>query len=244
MMKPFKQAVQTRHLLDNQFGNQAEFVPSWDGSVAPERMDAFLAVRQKLMLTCDDFSAVDEQFDRLDEMGEDAPIGELLSELFGTTQVVFGMGTQMGKFFETRNQALLNVGMGRGEYTYLYGLAYLEQLRPTSKPEEEESRVSKHPNERVREALRQMLVIQLSVVEDQVSVSRNGRLPELEGLLREEIQKLKEDSLRIPWQDALPSWIAASFLPYRTQLDELFCESTLPFEFTQNRQHSFGIEGE
>ena len=68
-------------------------------------------------------------------MNEDAareldskPLGERLKSVFQVMGSGVGMAQDIGHLFEARNQALLDKGMGIGEYTYIYILAYYSWL--------------------------------------------------------------------------------------------------------------------
>ena len=243
LMRPFKKAIETREILDERHGSQTDFTPSMDGSMTSERMDAFLAVRSVLMPACTEFTASDTQFERLDELDENASTQEILSEFWDVSGTVINMGTQMGEFFNSRNQALSEANMGRGEYTYVYTLAYMARLRPPGEKREDPNWGSKHPNPRVRLALKQMLINQQQAFNDPSHTVEDLEQSDIERSLRFEIQKLDEDSHRLPWQDGLPTQITQSFAPYRGRLDELYCDSTVVFEFTENQQTFLGIEG-
>lgn len=248
MMRPFKQAVATRETLDEKYGGQADHTPAPDGAIPPERVELFLAVRETLMEECAEFAEADRQFARMDELGEDAPKRVILEEVFKVTRTVIGMGPRMGGFFGIRNQALLEAGMGRGEYTYIYTMAYHRQLL-TGVSEEGVMGGTRQPNARVQQVLAQILRNQLAELEALASAGATGQpaggssYQETREALQNEILLLENQPRRLPWQDGLPPAIATSLEPYRARLDEVFCVHTLPFEFTQNRVRGLGIQG-
>jgi hypothetical protein len=253
MMRPFKRAVESREVLDTRFGDQANYTPAPDGAIPPDRLEVFLAVREDLMQKCGEFAAADRQFERMDELGEDAPKRVILEEFFSVTKVMFGMGSRMGGFFEIRNTALLEAGMGRAEYTYIYTMAYLDQLRPETRVEGIMGD-ARHPNARVQQILLQHLRNQLAELESLAtakseSVARQDlaadeyTVNQIRDAVQNEILLLENQPRRLPWQDGLPQAIAASLAPYRERLDELFCAHTVPFEYTQNRVRGLGIHG-
>ncbi len=221
MMKDFKESITVRETLDERHGEQADFTPPGDGAVAPERMEAFLTVRENVMELCDEFTATAGKFAHLDELDDDTPKTEALSDVMKLTGDVFMMMPRLGRFFQARNGSLLEVDMGLGEYTYIYVLVYRDRL-----PDEE-------PGDRICAALRQMLRNQLAGSDD-IAMS---------AVLEAEIARLEADPRSIPWQVGLPAVTAASIEPYRERLDAVFCPATVGLEFNKNRQRGLSIHG-
>ena len=153
------------------------------------------------------------------------------------------MGPRMGGFFKVRNQALLDAGMGRGEYTYLYLIAYRDQLLSPTRNFDGAELARHGPNKRVRVALVQILNNQLAAVDTRLTVADDQPLAAFRDSLAEEIARLDSDPEAWPWQEGLPAMLAASLSPYRARLDALFCEYTLSLEFMQNRQRGLSIQG-
>ncbi len=242
MLKPFKSAIKTREVLDERHGLQEQYTPALDGAVAPDRIETFLRVREQLMAFCDDFANVDSSIERLDELEEDASKKEVLSEAFNVSKAVFGMGPLMGEYFGARNSALLDADMGRGEYAYIYVIAYRDSLQSSSN----------QPSKRSRRALIQMLRNQLAGVEQRIEQHVEQHLAPAGGdtlvtiaeALRDEIRRLEDQPQQLPWQNGLPPAIAASIRAYRDALDAVYCGHTVTHEFIQNRQRAFGIQGD
>ena len=120
----FDDAVDTRDELEERFGEPEDFVPAPGGSIPPDRMEVFLAVRV----------ATDEQRGRIVDLFEslpmneeaakrieEAPFLEKMQAVLGITGSALGLGAAIGDFFEARNHALLEQGMGLGEYSYIGG---------------------------------------------------------------------------------------------------------------------------
>jgi len=241
MVGPFRSAIEIREALDERHGEQSEFSPAIDGAIPSQRLEAFMAVREALMEACSDFGRLDRETTQMDSLDEDASGKEIATSLFGAAGAIFNMVPQIGKFFDARNRALRDADMGLGEYTYIYTLAYMQRLRPDSSGDGT-TRDSNHPNARVRAALTQMLRNQLAGLDDGAAAGENAAELIRESLIAE-IDSLERDSRRLPWQDGLPPPIAASLEPHRATLDRLYCDSTVQFEFTRNRQNALGIQG-
>lgn len=237
-MGGFKQAVETRDELEREFGDVDDFVPPADGAVAPERMEAFLAVREDTHAAR---QAIVEFFEGLPmseaeaEELENQPLGKKLGAVFNISTSALGFGGDLGDFYKTRNEAFGRHGIGLGEYTYIYALAYYSWLgkSPDDGPGDEDDFKadvgggSRH----LRRHLRAMLGNQLQALEGQ-----DAELSPTAAALAAELEKLEEDRRRIPWEDGLPAAIAASFEPFRERLEASYVAAANPFELSRIRQ--------
>jgi len=264
LQQPFKEAITTRETLKEQFGAQADYVPAPDGAIAPQRVMAFLAVREQLMLQCTEFEAIFSQFERLDELDDDSK-KDAFTELLKAARGAMRMGPATGNFFKERNTALLKEGMGFGEYTYIYVLAYRDQLRPSSSNTGSDAQIDTVTEEEIgvyteladkpiggRSRSRislvhvQILLNQLRVAEETIDRQGDpdGKYAEIIRRLRREIHLIDRNPERLIWQDGPLTAAGASFTPYRAQLDSLFCERTVAFELVRNVQKGIGIQGD
>ena len=240
LMGPFRDAIATRETLDEQYGDQAAYTPPADGAVAAERVEAFLVVRAAVAELCDEFTDTAAQFERMEELGEDASTREGLGEGLKLTREVIGMMPRLGQLYQVRNATLAEVGMGLGEYTYIYMMAYGGRLVPGAAGGGAlfgESVASS----RIRGILREMLQRQLAALDE--AARQGADFGGLHGQLDEEILRLSEDHGRLPWQDGLPSALAASLDPFRERLDAGFCAAVATIELNQNRQRGLSIQG-
>ena len=244
LLRPFRDAIETREELDEAYGDQAAYTPPADGAIGPARLEAFLGVRQALMALCPEFETTAHQFEQIDDLQQDTSKKEVLSTFFELSKEMFGMGPRMGRFFEVRNQALLDAGMGRGEYTYIYLVAYRDRFFSPTRDFAGAQRSRYGPNRRVRGVLAQMLNNQLEAADARLAVENDPELAVFRDSLAEEISRLEGDPEAWPWQEGLPTTVSASLSPYRAQLDPLFCEYTLDLEFTQNQKRFLGIQGD
>jgi hypothetical protein len=131
----------------------------------------------------------------------------------------------MGEFFRARNDALAEVDMGLGEYTYLYALS---------------GREDRSFSNRVQSDLRRMLDNQRTAIDalDEEAVV------EFRDLLDREIAALENDPQRLPWQEGLPPQIEASLAPYRDEIEALFCPDAFGLELMRNEKFGIGIRGD
>lgn len=59
--------------------------------------------------------------------------------------------------------------------------------------------------------------------------------------LQAEIDAMKAQTLRVPWQDGLPEPIEASLEPYRERLEATYAPAANPFELNQEQQTGFNF---
>jgi hypothetical protein len=236
ILPPMNRAVAARAELESAFGTQDAFVPPASGVPSPERIEAFLEVRRALVPTCDDFWNAEQAVAKLEAFDGQENVSKtaVLRQAMSTTKSMMGMGPSIGHFYETRNQALVAAGLGLGEYSYLYVLAYGDNLvNPGAEPHLFGPETT---NQRVRKVLQ-------SILRNQLEHARNGGVSggSLDALTAE-IEALERDPNRIPWQDGLPPEIQEALLPYRQELDGLFCAPTMPLELMINVKRSLAIE--
>lgn len=239
-MEGFEQAIETRKALEDEHGTVAEFTPWPDGAVPPERMEAFLAVREaaapareKLVAT---FAALPTSPGAAEEL-DAKPFLEKMRAVFDITRSAVGMGAEMGQFFDARNRALVDQGMGLGEYTYVYAIAFYVYL---GHPIDETGTGIPMPNMAARRLPRELL----AMVKNQLAALPEAGDATWKARLSEEIAALEQDGDRLPWQDGLPTAIAASLEPYRERLESSYVREANPFELARNRRRGMSIEAE
>lgn len=208
-----------------------------DGAIHPERIEAFLAVR-------DDVAEERNGLAKRLEILTRAERGEMTAwQALGLAGTVFGFPGDMIEFLAQRNEALLESEMALGEYFYLYAMAYyvwLDHLPEDGPPtvilgdgddDWTESRKRAHRRERVLQVIHRhvlpLLRRQLSTPE---GGSANGGLGAWREQLAAEIEALDADPYRLPWADGLPPALERSFLPFRERLDRSYSEICNPVE--------------
>ena len=236
VMLPLNRAVENRTELEDRFGTQDAFVPPASGVPSPDRIEAFLRVRQALTATCDDFWNAERAVAKMEAFDDQEEVSKMavMRQAMSTSKTMMGMGPLIGHFYEIRNQALVDEDIGLGEYTYIYVLAYHEEILSPS--EELELFGPGATNLRVRQALVSMLRNQFELQQQE------GGPADTMATVAAEIEALEQDPKRIPWQDGPPTEIEDSLRPYRAELDRLFCSSTPPLELMINQKRGLAIE--
>lgn len=235
VMRPFSDAADDHETLDARYGDRSEWSPSADGSVPQQRIEAFLDVRRAVHPLCDDFTAAEEQIASMQRFDEQQEVSrsEVLREALATTRHALGLGPLTGELFAARNAALVDAGMGLGEYAWIYTLAYHDRLREVSDPDMKLFGGSQ-TDRRVLADVRTMLERQLETSED----------PAMRAALESEIEAMRSDPERVPWPDGLPDPIADSFARYRETLDALYCEASAPVELLTTTRRGLAITAE
>ena len=236
MMSPLKRAIDLRETLEQHHGPQGAYVPPADGIPAAERIEIFLGVRRALAGPCADLTDAELQVQEIERLDQQDEIDRMkvMRQAFSMTKSMMGVGPVISRLYEIRNQSLLDSGMGLGEYTYIYVLAYHKQL--LEPPDDDQLFGPGATNRRIRDALLAMLENQLAALE-----SEGGDKAAIASLAAE-IAAMHENDDRIPWQDALPDSMSEAFAPHRTELDTLYCRAMAPFDLMINEAHGPAIE--
>jgi hypothetical protein len=219
--------------IQARFGDPADFVPALDGSVPADRMETFLAVRDEMTSYRLETSEI---LNSLDDSG----LNWIAKAQAGMKLVPALLG-----FINQRNEALLNQGMGVGEYQYIYALSYFVLLAedPADGPSFTLSGDDEADNgnvkfnwgnsndhgdvreDRSRRVRRFVNNVQVDVLENQLDAYQaslpagtDASVDPWGAQLTAEVEALKFETLRFPWEDDLPQQIRASLEPYRDRL--------------------------
>jgi hypothetical protein len=241
----FKDTEAMTEILTERFGRIPDFCPNPEGIIPSERMEAFLSARTTFLPIREKIA---ESFKVLSQKRDidDVEIGKPKS-IFTLMRLGFGIIPQTADFIKTRNEALLEVGMGLGEYYYIYSIAYYSWLGKNPEdgpgfqivgPDENEDfgtwgrEDSKEMRrERMLRRLNRML---LPMLHNQLEQLKTGggtiASADWQQELEREVEALEEDKERLLWKDGLPEVIEASLRPYRDQLEASYNPLTNPLE--------------
>jgi hypothetical protein len=236
MLGPFKRAVDARLAIEEQFGPQEAYVPPATGVPSADRIEVFLGIRRALADSCADLTRAEDQLRKMERFDDEDSVDrvEVMKEAFSLTRSMMGVGPVLGHLYETRNKSLVDAGMGLGEFTYIFAIAYNDRLLEEAQGEQLFGPAA--TNRRVRKALLSMLENQLEVLR-----SEGGEEAELEAL-EAEIAAMEADDKRVPWQDGIPPEISEALAPYREELDELYCPAMAALELMINVRHGPAVE--
>lgn len=108
--------------LIKKYGKVETFCPAEDGAIKPERMEVFLKVRENLVpLRKELEESLTKMLTEANEReNENSTIWGVLKLMKDGSKIL----PKAAKYFSTRNIKLLNLGMGLGEYYYIYVMTY------------------------------------------------------------------------------------------------------------------------
>jgi hypothetical protein len=232
--------------LEAEYGSVREFMPPVDGRVSEDRLEAFQAVRE---LMTPQRTALSEAVEGLAPTdGEGRTVGGLRAARAGIS-----MAPRMLEFARARNEALLEVGMGPGEYTWIYWLTYHAWLgHPVGESllndimearSEMDDSMSMHIDgmdfEHAERQLRRDIQAMLRNLEHEIADDPDRA--ELKELVASELAAIDADSSRMPWADGLPEVFVVGLDPYRDRLEESYSPATNPFELLQLDSGPHGV---
>lgn len=236
LVEGFEESEAIRETLTERYGRVTDFTPAADGAIPRDRMIGFLEVRDRMRpalerLEKDIAFLSDEVANRGDP---DARRGGVLSKV----RTGFGLVPKLAEFLTARNQALLDGGMGLGEYFYIYAVAYYSWLgkdvldgppfnlvgdeggyryRDRSDEESEEMR-----RDLMTRRLHRMLSAMLKNQRDAAAAAGPAGSQEWLDALNAEIEAMDADRYRLVWEDGLPEVIIKSLDPFRARLNDSY----------------------
>lgn len=241
----FKDTEALMATLTERYGKITDFCPNPDGSISPDRVETFLAVREAFGPTREKLEISMKTLQ--DRIGQSEVEVKKPKNVFQMIRVGVGLIPQIGEFIKSRNQALLDSGMGMGEYYYIYAVAFYSWLEhlPEDGPDfqiigPDDERGSWDQDEVLEErrdvSLRRLHRMLLPMLQNQLeklsAADPSGTLDDWRTTLEAEIEAMEADRLRLPWQDGLPDVIESSLKSFRYQLERSYNKMTNPLELT------------
>jgi hypothetical protein len=233
-LRDFERADLAMETVEERYGPVEGFRPEADGAILPERMETFLTVRELSSSASERMERSLIVLSKSDEPEEEQP-GPIRKLTAGV-----GLAHGVAGFLTRRNEALLEMDMGLGEYYYIYSLAYYSWLdkSPADGPsfklvgesgyvledlsELDEPSVREYREEQARRSLNRLLLPVLRNQLSELSAERDGEPQSWRETLAAEIAALETDADRLPWENGLPETIASSLGPYRDRLERSY----------------------
>ena len=243
----FKETEASMELVEERYGRVQDFCPDPEGSIAPDRIEAFLAVRDSMAWIRDEWEQGLDDFTEEIRGIEDEE--KSFWRILGIIRKGAGAIPRLAEYYTIRNHELLDAGMGLGEYYYIYVVVYYSWLDKSpgegpgfrlmgddrgpgrfrwNRDEEEDERERDEEDVReerryriitkVRRMVRPMMRAQLEKLEE--TGIRNAWRKALET----ELEAMRDDRDRLPWQDGLPEVMEVSLRPYRERLEASYNE--------------------
>ncbi len=240
----FAEAESAAAELARRYGRITDYCPD-PGGPAADRIRVFLDARERAAAARRNLEA---SFAGLTDGIHQAKEGQdSIPQIFDIISRGFSILPQLGEFQAVRTRALLDEGMGPGEYVYIYVLAYYSWLgkSPADGPGfriqgnrgvvREDSRDGRDVREERRDELtRYVHRTFLAMLRNQCSQPDEGHAeapPDpWRKVLDAEITALEANPSRIPWQDGLPEVIEERLQPFRRRLEESYSPLVNPLE--------------
>lgn len=231
--------------LEEEYGLVHEFTPP-PGGVTTDRIEAFLAVRE---LIAPQRVALTESVEALAPVaGKSGAVGGLRAARAG-----IGMAPRILEFARARNEALLEIGIGRGEYAWIYWLTYhawlghpvgeslLNDIMETRS--ESDGSMQLHidgmDTENLEWQLRRDIEAMLHNLDAEIAA--DPEMADLKGLVVRELAAIDADSGRMPWADGLPDAFVIGLEPYRARFEASYSPATNPFELLELESGPHGV---
>lgn len=239
LMRPFDKAIDVQKELIAEFGEREAYLPPSQGITA-DRLEIFLTVRRDLMPMCSEFQKIGDSFaamEELDKGGKEPSKGETFKAVGNLTGGIFGMVGDMGRFIELRNQALLEGGMGLGEYVWIYVLVYNSWLGNAPNVDiDGDSKGGMSGKEQK---------VMRTLVTNYVEALNDAGMEEKAALWEQEAGRMKRAETGVPFNDRdLPAYVIRAFLPYEGELADLYCEAMSSFEMIRFKKKGLSIRSE
>jgi hypothetical protein len=216
----------TQAEMRERFGDADQFTPPLDGSLPPERLEIFVALRESLSSRRDSAAVGLARFvretkrTRPEERGRIEKVLEVVQMARGGAEMTAGM---LG-YFSERQQMLLDRGMGDGEYAYWLALTALAWLGwdPLASPGVEQvlqGSDMRGDAAELRGDLLRTFRRQLGNLQRDLK-AKPSRTPAEEEMLQRVAAELAADlpAGSAPFQANFPSEWAAALAPYRERI--------------------------
>lgn len=226
-------AAETRRELEQRFGRSRDYVAPAAGAPSAERLEVFLAVREAMAPQRAEVETAVAAIARAQGGGA--------AEGLRAARAGFGLATGLGELLAARNRALLEQGMGPGEFAWLTALVFAPQLRATFEPPPP---VEATPEGSVTfrmdgdlgfdDARRELHRSIRTMIRNRLDAESPEELtPAWRAALEAELAALDADPARLPWADGVPAEVDEALAPYRDRLDGTFAPHAAPFELVE-----------
>jgi hypothetical protein len=232
----FEEVKASHDAVVAEFGEHDQFTPAADGSVAPERMQAFLAVR----------AGMQESRAKLHELFAKFPPDEDngFMMFFKVIGGMAGMIDDAVAYIDARNNVLMDNGIGYGEYLYIYTSVYYAWLERdlADGPMHDGQRIFDGGDSTfgVNQSYKSYRKFMLAVLRNQLDALPEEADDAWRARLLQEIDATDRDRQHIVWRGDLPPALEASIEPFRAELEASYDEMTNCFELPTDEHQTGG----
>lgn len=240
-LEGFRLAKETGEELTNTHGPIVGFTPPSLQALPADRLQLFITVRESLGEPQKALEAGFTQLSTRIGSRDDGPLRTIAKIFRGIGDLM----RPMGEYVESRNRALLDAGMGQGEYLFYYGLVYYAWLghSPDDIPrmggsDQGDSKyriyagkdASFGPDQTWRRygfyteaMLHNLHTAMTAAAEFEAETALHD--------LNTEIDRLAQDPHHLAWSDGLPPGWLATLEPQRERLAKTYSETANIFEW-------------
>lgn len=236
MVSSFEESEDVLKELMEKYGGIEEYCPSPSGVIETDRMQAFLKTRESIQ---PEIRELEQTFGILSDEYEQKQTEK--KESAGALKKIrtgIGLIPKIAELLKKRNQTLLEVEMGIGEYYYIYTIAYYCWLDkpvtdgiPINMNQENEWDYRYGEDEESKEirrdlAVRRLHKMILPMLKNQYEKLMDSPKKEFSehwrNALEKEIKAMESNRYRLVWKDGLPEVIVTSLRPYKDRLESSY----------------------
>lgn len=236
IVEGFEETEAIADALTERYGGIKDFCPDPGGAIGPERVEAFLSVRNSMEPAKEklESSIIILSDEERESQFKEEPSPGILTKI----KTGFGIIPLIAEFYTRRNQALLDADMGLGEYYFIYVVSYYSWLDKSPGDgleynlvgEDEEKRGvywrrrrNENLEDRQDDVLKQLHRQILPMLKNQLAKLTRIDVSPIRDPWREtlaaEIEAMEADRFRLIWQEGLPDVLEASLKPFRGRLE-------------------------
>lgn len=215
VVERFEAVGESQRELAERYGGTSDYAPAADGRLDAGRIEGFLRIQEELLPVSTELFEHWSDLNELEE-GDSKSLGSVVRGF----RSMIGLGRGAADFLEQRNSALLREGMGLGEYTYLYVVAYNGWLGHPFDPDFGEFVHESDDGESRGVELRALFLHWLETQRDAAVASSQD--PAWVSALEDELLAIRMADLRTPWADGPPPRIAEALAPYRGRFEATY----------------------
>ncbi len=230
-------AIDSREALEAALPATDEYTPDRSGAIPAERMAIFLDIRRRLKPVQGELLDVHGAIRNVESVSEPADeqsTRESLELLKPVPKSMFKLAFYLAEYSTTRNELLLERGMGLGEYSWIYVIAHYSWLEYDPSRLIESSSNPRVYQDRVAGQVREM--IRRHIEGSGEGASEMKRLESW----RNDLELFDSDPERVPFRQNLPLEIIESLEPHRDELIALYSPEL--DELALMRTHRKGIK--
>lgn len=234
-----EKAAATERQLVAEYGRVREYVPPVSVQPSVDRLEVFLAVRENFAPAR---IALEETVNGIANREEESGVAGGLRAVRSGVSIPH----HIMEFSSARNQALIDAGMGVGEYTWIYWLSYFAWLDHSADDSEFHQIMADRSHDhgrvnvqidggmeqgRITWRLRRDITAMLKNLQDELTAEPAGSA--VHGIVAAELEALAADPERVPWEDGLPAEFAVGLEDFRDRLEASYSKAANPFELIE-----------